>query len=124
MNQTQTTYRTNQIPTREKHEAMCRAALTVYAYDEVVAVIAEANAVNEQYMALLEQLHTPFDGWQWWDRVADERYNEIAAITKNANEVDTRGATRHSREVYPLSRIQKDIAKLRRVIAKLQRLVI
>lgn len=114
----------NQIPTSETVATLGSR----YTYEEIVAAITEANAVNAEHEATYQDV---------WNSVAahlsstdfiymsdDDRklFGAFNSVANGMDGVSIKGAIgRGSSEFWPVARARKDIATVRRQIAKMRK---
>jgi hypothetical protein len=106
------------IPDRESHRRLYERGLTKYAYDEIVAVLTEATEVKGETAALLDQAGKLLDGVKFWG--VPEHLKNLYSLTNSCNE-GAISSRRNSSEPYPVITWQREIARERRYIAKLNK---
>lgn len=101
------------------------ADLTAYGREEVEATLAEAHAVKAEYDALVAEAYELVPYNPIWGPQLNEAqqplYDYLVEI--NADEPQIVSRKRHVSEIYPVKTWHKEIAKARRQMAKVRRLM-
>lgn len=121
---------TNEIPTRDEVHTWSAHGMCSYSYEEIAAAIQEANAINAEYDATYQAVgavvESKMETTDFMLMSDEERQLLYAFNGVNGNAyldaVNCKGATkRGATEFWPVGRIRKDTATMRRQIKNLRK---
>lgn len=113
-----------EIPSKKLYDMFAEYNETSYSYEEIVATIEEANAVNAEYEAAQDEAGRKFDervGGRDFIFQSDEERKLGSALAELVNESGgvAAYAMKGSKEFVPVRRIQKEIKATRKYIKRI-----
>lgn len=113
----------NVIPTREQYDYYLQNGWTQYEYDDIVATAQRADALNKQYIELLNKLYQQAipEGQHWAVTANDSHVQAISDIERAVCQVSISGS-RGGKEAWPLKRAIQDIRVIEKSITSLESL--